>query len=153
MKKIFIVLTAMLAFICSNTVSAQADDAPYEVMDVTLNGNFKVKGTPNVKSFMEALPVYMPEYGWEKGAVIDIKNGYFKQYTDGGGQTTYYGAVWNRNDGKKLFIFSYRISNIAEHPGHTKAYTLVGGSKSFYVAALKLCLYTCQNTAGRRVPS
>lgn len=112
-------------------------DAPYEIIYASLVGSFKVEGTPNIQTFVEALPIFDKEYGWDDDTEIDKANGFFHYSFEGDGACRYYGAVWNRKDGKKLFIFSYRVSTIYEHEGHSKPFCLAGGSKFYYVGADK----------------
>lgn len=94
--------------------------------------NFKVKGTPCVQSFVEALPIYSEEYGWDIDPEIDNKNGYFHFSQEGDGGVSYNGCVWKRDDGKRLFIFSYRQTGWNEYEGRTARFTRHSGSPWYY---------------------
>jgi hypothetical protein len=72
---------------------------------------YPVKGEPNIKSFVEAV---LGEMGEEEG-FFDMRNGYWKQSSEGDGRLSYNAAYWNRTNGSKLFIISYE---------HTQAVTL-----------------------------
>lgn len=117
--------------------NAETSDVNYEPLHTSLVGSFKVEGSPNIESFIYALPFFEKEYEWGDETEIDKANGYFHTSSDGAGQSIYYGALWNRKDGKKLFIFSYRVSDMAVHEGHTKPFCVAGGSKFYYVSANK----------------
>ena len=106
----------------------------------------KVEGQPNIVSFMKALPLYKQEYPWypvdgpeveEEGyePEIDTKNGYYHFMEEGSGGAGYYGAIWNRTDGKKLFILSYYNNDWSEHAGHTESFPLQFGSQFYYFGA------------------
>ena len=81
----------------------------YETMDSQLRKEFAVKGTPNIKSFAQAIePVTYDLLNAEEGEkVLDMKNGFFSFYEEGAGSVRYNMAYWNRKDGSKMFIVSY----------------------------------------------
>lgn len=81
----------------------------YETMDSQLRKEFAVKGTPNIKSFAQAIePVTYDLLNAEEGEkVLDEKNGFFSFYEEGAGSARYNMAYWNRKDGSKMFIVSY----------------------------------------------
>lgn len=97
-----------------------------------LAGNFKVEGKPCVQSFVEALPVYSKEYGWCNDPEIDNRNGFFHYGEEGAGGVFYYGCIWKRDDGSRLFIFSYKESGWNEYKGVTERFTRHGGSPWYY---------------------
>lgn len=100
-----------------------------------LYASIKVKGTPNVQSFVESLPIYSEEYGWYADPEIDKKNGYFHYFEEGSGHVDYYGAVWNRNDGSKLFIFSFDDCDWNEHEDHTETFNIKIYQNYYYLGA------------------
>lgn len=111
--------------------NTESQTLPY----LELAHNFTVKGSPCVQSFVEALPIYDKEYGWgDDDAEIDNKNGFFHFSEEGGGGVSYYGAVWKRNDGKRLFIISYRQTSWNEYEGRTKRFTRHNGSPWYYAS-------------------
>lgn len=85
-----------------------------KMMADELDGNFKVTGAPNIKTFVEAT---LGKAGYEfDNDHFDIRNGYFDFFEEGDGSTWVNAAYWNRNDGKKLFIISWNIvSLIPDH--------------------------------------
>lgn len=91
---------------------AGADKVGYhEIVWYKLYNSFKVKGAPSIESFVAALEPavgdLLSEEEGEDFATLDKANGYFHFYQEGAGSVEYDGALWNRKDGKKLFIFSY----------------------------------------------
>lgn len=107
-------------------------DIPQTVLYPQLTQSFEVKGTPCVQSFVEALPIYNEEYGWDVEPDIDNKNGYFHFSQEGSGGVSYYGCVWKRDDGSRLFIFSYRETGWNEYEGRTGRFTRFCDSPWYY---------------------
>lgn len=110
---------------------AKSQELPF----TDLAKNFKVKGSPNIRSFVAALPVFDPEYEWDDEETVDIKNGFFHFSEEGSGGVGYYGAIWKRDDGKRLFIFSYRQSEWNEYEGHTRTFIRHNGSPWYFATA------------------
>ena len=80
-----------------------------------LNHEFEVTGTPDIESFVKALPIYDKEFGFfdqyedeEMEYTLDKDNGFFHYYyLDVEDYIQYESACWDRTDGKKLMIFTY----------------------------------------------
>lgn len=135
MKHITLAIMVLAAGICLTATTANAQQIePQDPPFLELAKNFKVTGTPCVQSFVEALPVYNKEYGWYNDPDIDNKNGFFQYSEEGDGGVTYYGALWRRTDGKRLFIFSYRQSEWNVYEGRTERFTRHGGSPWYYAS-------------------
>ncbi len=103
MKKIYSLLVMLLC-----VTMASAYTSPYNDLGKTLNQSFKVKGGIGIKQFALALGDLLP-IEWEL-AEVDEKNGYICESSEGDGGYFVNMAVWNRNDGKKLLVVSYHIS-------------------------------------------
>lgn len=104
-------------------------------LNTQLQSTFKVEGTPNIEKFIRALPLFDKEFEWDSCAEIDKKNGYFYYFEEGDGAFEVYGALWNRKDDKKLFIVSYRQSELKPFKGHTEPFCISGDSKWYYISA------------------
>ncbi|MCQ2251449.1 MAG: hypothetical protein MJZ66_10120 [Bacteroidales bacterium] len=69
----------------------------------------KVNGNADIEGFVDALGL-AGEYGWGGDPIIDNPfdkaNGYFHHREEGDGSLEYWGAYWNRKDGKKMFLLS-----------------------------------------------
>lgn len=74
----------------------------------SLNRTFNVEGVPNIENFVKAVE---PATGTldDIDPLVDKPNGYFSYFVEGAGGFEVNMCYWNRNDGKKLFIISYRI--------------------------------------------
>ena len=132
MRHVFFAM-ALVAGFCLNGYTAKAQEEEQQPpLYLELAHDFKVAGTPCVQSFVEALPIYNKEYGWDDGVVIDNKNGYFEFSQEGSGGLTYRAALWRRTDGKRLFIFSYRMTEWNEYEGRTGRFTRHSGSPWYY---------------------
>lgn len=120
----------------SRMEAVDASDVEYELMYDHLVGSFKVKGSPNILTFVQSLGMFNEYFDWES-ATIDKANGYFEFTEEGDGKFSVEAAIWNRKDGKKLFIVSYWDSSFATHKGHSKPFYLKSGSKFYYADASK----------------
>lgn len=105
-----------------------------EPLYLELAQDFKVNGKPGIQSFVEALPVYNKEYGWYNDPEFDTRNGFFHYGEEGDGGVYYYGCIWKRDDGKRLFILSYRESSWNEYKGCKERFTRHGGSPWYYAS-------------------
>lgn len=123
---------ALVAFLCLTGCPMQAQDEMQSPIYLELARNFKVEGTPCVKTFVEALPIYNKEYGWYNDPIFDNKNGYFEYSEEGSGGLGYHAAIWRRSDGKRLFIISYRESEWNTYEGRTERFTRHSGSPWYY---------------------
>lgn len=104
--------------------------SPYDNLGTALNKPFKVKGTAGIVAFANAfakvLPIEM------EAAEVDRKGGYTSYSEEGDGPYNVNMCIWNRKDGKKLFVVSYSIHENV--PGGSKAGTC---SKYHYSALSK----------------
>lgn len=80
----------------------------YPNMHYGLNRSFKVNGGVGIESFVEAIGLGGID-GWSNDPVVDKANGFFNYSEEGDGSVNYYAVYWNRSDGKKLFMVSYRV--------------------------------------------
>lgn len=106
MKKTIIFMLAAIMHVCMF-----AQDLRFEHTDVPLwqraNKVCKVKGGAGIVQFVDAI------FGCKNGAfstdpIIDKKNGYYSCGEEGDGGYYYNVCYWNRKDGKKLVIMSYK---------------------------------------------
>lgn len=107
MKRILTILLALMA--CT---AMYAYTSPYNNLGNALNKPFKVKGGAGIVQFANAfakvLPIEM------EAAEIDRKGGYISYCQEGDGSYNVNMCIWNRQDGKKLFVVSYRIHETVE---------------------------------------
>jgi len=93
---------------------AEGDDCDGEYINTheliydKLDWTFKVWGNPNIQSFCDALPMFDADFWDECEYTLDKANGYFSFSEEGDGSIRYDAAIWNRKDGTKLFIISWR---------------------------------------------
>ncbi len=103
MKKILSLVMAMMCI-----TMAHAYESPYNNLGTALNKPFKVKGGAGIVQFASAfnnvLPIEM------ETAMIDRKGGYISYAEEGDGCYNVNMCIWNRKDGKKLFVVSYYIN-------------------------------------------
>lgn len=78
----------------------------------TFGKTVSVKGGVGIEQFVTAILGTKPNE-WDRGPVYDKKNGYFSYFEEGGGCIMYNVSYWNRKDGKKLVIISYRQNDFA----------------------------------------
>ncbi|MCQ2973435.1 MAG: hypothetical protein MJ211_01345 [Bacteroidales bacterium] len=97
--------------VCLNTLmhGLETDNeySGYPNIFYQLNHSLKVNNGINIESFVEATGLE-GEYGWSTDPIFDKVNGFFNYAEEGDGIIEYYGVYWNRTDGKKMFIISYR---------------------------------------------
>lgn len=102
MKRILSIALALMA--CT---AMYAYTSPYNNLGTALNKPFKVNGGAGIvqfaKAFAKVLPIDM------ETAEIDRKGGYISYFEEGDGSYNVNMCIWNRTDGKKLFVVSYRI--------------------------------------------
>lgn len=128
MRHIFIAIALFAGLSLTGSKGAEEQEPIFWA----LAGNFKVEGAPCVQSFVEALPIYSKEYGWYNDPEIDNRNGFFQYSEEGSGGLFYYGAVWRRKDGSRLFILSYRETEWTDSEGRTERFTRHSGSPWYY---------------------
>ncbi len=73
----------------------------------------KVNGGVGIEQFVTAIFGIKPNE-WDHDPVYDKKNGYFSDFEEGAGSITYNVCYWNRKDGKKLVIMSYRENDFGK---------------------------------------
>lgn len=76
--------------------------------------NVKVNSGIGIEQFVTAIFGIKPNE-WTNDAVYDKKNGYFSYYEEGAGSIRYNVSYWNRKDGKKLVIMSYRANDFGKN--------------------------------------
>lgn len=101
MKKLF-----FLALILAFQLGASAQTRSWNAYGKTFN----VKGGAGIEQFVTAIFNIKPNE-WDGEPVFDKRCGYFSYFQEGGGSVTYNVSYWNRKDGKKLVILSYRDNN------------------------------------------
>lgn len=96
--------------VCYNTLMCATEEPSYHysVKYYDLNREFKVNGGVGIEQFVNALGLN-GDYDWDTDPTWDKANGYFEFSQEGAGGVHYYGAYWNRTDGKKMFIFSFNM--------------------------------------------
>lgn len=83
---------------------------------MTHNQTYKVKGNPNIVSFVEAITGTAKD-GWIDGdPVYDLRNGYFSFSQEGAGSIHMNISYWNRKDGRKLVVLAYEVNDFGECP-------------------------------------
>lgn len=82
----------------------------YVEMAERIDGSFDVEGGIGIEQFVKAMPVLDEDFWQYCDYTMDKPNGFFYFGEEGDGSVSYYASYWNRNDGKKLFIFSYCVS-------------------------------------------
>lgn len=104
MKRMLSLLATLL--VCSSAIYAYT--SPYNKLGSALNKPYKVTGGAGIvqfaKAFGNVLPMEM------ENADIDRKGGYISYGEEGDGHYNVNMCIWNRKDGKKLFVVSYDIS-------------------------------------------
>ena len=79
----------------------------------TFGKTVNVKGGVGIEQFVTAILETKPNE-WHHKPVYDKKNGYFSYFEEGAGSITYNVSYWNRKDGKKLVILSYRENDFGK---------------------------------------
>ena len=79
----------------------------------TFGKTVNVKGGVGIEQFVTAILETKPNE-WHHEPVYDKKNGYFSYFEEGAGSITYNVSYWNRKDGKKLVILSYRENDFGK---------------------------------------
>lgn len=82
------------------------DNNAYQYIAENKMRPIKVNGNADIEGFVDALGL-AGEYGWGRDPIFDKANGYFHYREEGDGSIEYWGAYWNRNDGKKMFLLSF----------------------------------------------
>ena len=104
MKKVL-----LIAFALVFQLSAFAQTRSWNTYGKTLN----VKGGVGIEQFVTAILDTRPNE-WSRDPVYDRKNGYFSYFEEGAGSVNYNVCYWNRKDGKKLVIMSYRENDFGK---------------------------------------
>ena len=108
----------------------------------TFNQSYHVNGGVGICQFVDAMGLSDPEYPFEDPC-YDARNGYFNFGEEGDGHIHYQAAIWNRTDGRKLFIISwshggsvndYESGEFRDHDGPNFCYRLFqdGPDRSWY---------------------
>lgn len=101
----------------------------YDLIDMP----FEVEGTPNIESFVTALPFFDKEFLVYEEPLVDKKNGYFYYSSEGAGGVRYHAAYWNLKDGNKLFIFSWWCADfVMNELGSGKLFGTVEAHNDWY---------------------
>ncbi len=82
------------------------DNKSYQYIAADMMRPIKVNGNADIEGFVDALGL-AGEYGWYNDPYFDKANGYFHYREEGDGSMEYWGAYWNRTDGKKMFLLSF----------------------------------------------
>lgn len=108
----------------------------------TINSAYRVNGGAGIRQFVDAMGLADPEYPFEDDC-YDARNGYFHFGEEGDGHCRYEAALWNRQDGRKLFVFSfsrggecmdYESGEWQNHEGSTYRYQIYqdGPDRHYY---------------------
>ncbi|MBQ0022184.1 MAG: hypothetical protein KBT29_02980 [Prevotellaceae bacterium] len=97
----------------SSEKADESNTASYKGLRSQLCQTLQVKeGNSLIEKFAKAIEPITGELvtsdEYEGTKTLDTKNGYFTFYQEGAGSIRYDMAYWNRKDGKKMFIVSYR---------------------------------------------
>ena len=102
MKQLF---SLFLVLAVSLTVTAQYN---YNDVGDKLANTFKVKGGAGIVQFAKAVSSVLP-YD-QATAVVDKRNGFISDYSEGDGHYEMNMCYWRCDDGTKLFVVSYSIA-------------------------------------------
>ena len=100
MKRFYVFALALMSFIY-----AFADEPIWQ----TFGKSYKVNNGIGIEQFVKSLNILSDEF--REDEMFDKKNGYFNFSEEGSGYIRYTVSYWNRKDGKKLLIVSFRHSD------------------------------------------
>ena len=100
-------ITRSIIYYDANTVSGADRDTANDYVSWfrQFNRYHKVSGGAGIEQFCRAIDIYDPE-DFSRN-ILDKKNGYYSVNKEGAGHFICNAALWNRKDGRKLFIVSY----------------------------------------------